>query len=112
MDTGLVMMNPKELTRAALMQRISERRTTQAEVAQELRLSLRQVERLYAAYKRVGAKALASKPRGRASNRRLSEAHQQSVFQAVRKDFADFGPCAAYAISRSSETSEKYGRRS
>jgi transcriptional regulator GlxA family with amidase domain len=52
MDTGLVTMNPKELTRAAFMQRISEGRTTQAEVAQELRLSLRQFERLYAAYKR------------------------------------------------------------
>ena len=96
MDTGLVTMNPTELTRAAFMQRIAERRTTQAEAAKELGLGLRQVERLYAAYKRVGAKAVASKRRGRASNRRLSEAYQQAVLQAVRKDFADFGPTLAH----------------
>jgi predicted DNA-binding transcriptional regulator YafY len=48
-------MNPKELARNACMQRIAERRQTQAEAADELGISLRQVERLYAAYKRVGA---------------------------------------------------------
>jgi hypothetical protein len=96
MDTGLVTMNPMELMRAACMQRISERRTTQAEAAGELGLSLRQVERLYAAYKLAGAKALANKRRGCASNRRLSEAYQQAVLEAVRKDFADFGPTLAH----------------
>jgi hypothetical protein len=67
MQTALVTMNPTELDRAAHMQRIAERRTTQAEVAQQLAVSLRQVERMYAAYKLGGAGSLASKRRGRPS---------------------------------------------
>jgi transposase len=50
-------------------QRIAERRRTQAEAADELGISLRQVERLYAAYKRAGAAGLVSKRRGRPSYR-------------------------------------------
>jgi len=48
MEQRLVTMSTTELDRAAHMQRIAERRTTQAEVARLLGLSLRQVERMYA----------------------------------------------------------------
>ncbi len=51
-------MNPTELERLALMRRIAERRTTQRMVAEQLGLSVRQVERLYAAYKARGADGL------------------------------------------------------
>jgi 8-oxo-dGTP pyrophosphatase MutT (NUDIX family) len=40
---------------SCLMRRIAERRTTQREVAEQLGLSVRQVERLYALYKVDGA---------------------------------------------------------
>ena len=48
MKTDLVTMSTKELERLSLMRRIAERRTTQREVAEQLGLSLRQVERLVA----------------------------------------------------------------
>ena len=96
MPTDLVTMNPKELARNACMQRIAERRQTQAEVADELGISLRQVERLYAAYKRSGAAGLVSKRRGRPSNRRLPAAQQEAVVAVVRASYADFGPTLAH----------------
>ena len=76
MSAELVTMNPTELARLAGMRRIAERRATQTQIAFELDLSLRQVERLYAAFKRAGAAGLASKRRGRRSNRRLPDAFQ------------------------------------
>ena len=53
-------MSKRELDRAQSMLLIRERRRTQAEVAEQLGLTLRQVERLYPAYKAGGAAALAS----------------------------------------------------
>ncbi|HEU4580211.1 MAG TPA: helix-turn-helix domain-containing protein [Polyangiaceae bacterium] len=55
---GLVTMSPNELERLALMRRIAERRTTQRLAAEQLGLTVRQVERLYAAYKAHGAEGL------------------------------------------------------
>ena len=68
---GLVTMSPKELERVALMRRIAERRTTQRLAAEQLGLTVRQVERLFAAYKARGAEGLISRKRGAPSNRRL-----------------------------------------
>ena len=65
MTLGLVTMNPTELERLALMRRIAERRTTQRLVAEQLGLTVRHVERLYAAYKARGAEGLVSAKRGR-----------------------------------------------
>ena len=55
---GLVTMSPSELDRLALMRRIAERRTTQRMAAEQIGLSVRQVERLYGCVqKRVAPKA-------------------------------------------------------
>jgi hypothetical protein len=66
---GLVTMSPSELERLALMRRIAERRTTQRMAAEQLGLSVRQVERLYAAYKARGTEGLVSRKRGSPSIR-------------------------------------------
>jgi len=115
MTTALVTMSPTELDRAAHMQRIAERRTTQAEVALELAVSLRQVERMYAAFKRGGPGALASKRRGRPSKRRLDVAYRQAANEIVRAKYADFGPTLArekliecHDLSPSVETLRKW----
>jgi transcriptional regulator GlxA family with amidase domain len=55
MKMDLVTMSTKELEQLALMRRIVERRTTQREMAEQLGVSLRQVERVYAVYKATGA---------------------------------------------------------
>jgi hypothetical protein len=60
---GLVTMSPTELERLALMRRIAERRTTQRIAAEQLGLTIRQVERSYAAFKGTWCR----RPRCRAS---------------------------------------------
>jgi transposase len=66
----LVTLSQKELHRLEAVQKIRERRLTVTQAAELLRLSRSQVHRLLQAYDRGGADGLASKERGRPSNRR------------------------------------------
>jgi transposase len=93
---GLLTMSLQELNRAQLMQRLQERRSTQRQVAAILGISLRQVERLYRAYKAAGAAGLVSKKRGRPGNRKLAESVRLEVVRLVRERYADFGPTLAH----------------
>ena len=88
-------MSKQELDRVQIMDRIAERRLTQVEAAQMLGLGTRQVGRLYRAYKRDGAGALASKKRGRTSNRKLADTLRQQALDLVREHYHDFGPTLA-----------------
>jgi hypothetical protein len=92
---GLLTMSREELDRAEWMLRIHERRTTQAKAAAHLGLSVRQVERLYRAYKAGGAAALLSKKRGRPSAQRLPDVLRTHALALVREKYGDFGPTLA-----------------
>ena len=65
-------MSYEELDRVRVIERVIERRLTQREAASMLGLTSRQVRRLRRAYERDGPEGLASKHRGRPSNRRLA----------------------------------------
>lgn len=88
-------MSKRELDRTQLMLLVQERRRTLGQVAEQLGLSVRQVERLYRAFKMGGPLALISKKRGRPSERRLPETLRESVLRLVRAHYADFGPTLA-----------------
>lgn len=88
-------MSAPELNRAELMRRIHERRLTERKAAEALGLSLRQVERLYRAYRRDGPAALVSKKRGQPSNRKLPGASRERALELVRARYTDFGPTLA-----------------
>jgi transposase len=92
---GLLTMSKRELERTEWMLRIQERRTTQAKAAAHFGVSIRQIERLYRAYKLGGAEALVSKKRGRASCRKLPDSLRAHVLAVVRERYADFGPTFA-----------------
>jgi hypothetical protein len=96
MTLALLTMSGRELDRAEWMRRVHERRATQAQVAVHLGLSVRQVERLYRAYKADGPAALVSKKRGRPSPRRISTQVRAHVLATVRARYADFGPTLAH----------------
>ncbi len=96
MTLGLLTMSRQELDRAELMFQLRARRMTQQQVAEQLDLTLRQVERLYRAFKTGGAAALVSKKRGRPSARRLPDALRIQVVKIVRERYADFGPTFAH----------------
>ena len=51
----LLTMSKRELTRLEIMQRIKEKRLTQKEAARLLEISLRQVKRVWKAYRTQGA---------------------------------------------------------
>ncbi len=96
MRSDLITMSMRELERVSLMRRIAERRTTQREVAAQLGLSLRQIERLYASYKVAGASGLVSKRRGAVSHRRLPDELRTTALALVRARYSDFGPTLAH----------------
>ena len=89
-------MSYEELDRVGVIERVIEKRLTQREAARMLGLTSRQVRRLQRAYVRDGPRALASKHRGRPSNRRLSSALRREALATVRSRYEGFGPTLAH----------------
>ena len=85
-----------ELDRLQVMSQLAERRLTRRGAAALLGLSERQVRRLYRAFRRDGATALASRHRGRPSNRQLATATREQALTLVRERYVDFGPTFAH----------------
>ena len=84
-----------ELDRLQVMTQLAERRLTRRRAAALLGLSARQVRRLYRAFRRDGANGLASRHRGRPSNRRIAAATRDHALRLVRERYPDFGPTFA-----------------
>jgi transposase len=95
MDKLLTMSN-QELTRLEAMQRVKDKRLTQKEAARMLSLSVRQIKRLYRAYKAQGARGLVSRRRGKPSNNRLEAETQQKAIDLIYEHYRDFGPTLAH----------------
>ena len=89
-------MSYEELDRVGVIERVIEKRLRQREAARMLGLTSRQVRRLRRAYERDGAGALASKHRGRPSNRRLTAALRREALATVRSRYEGFGPTLAH----------------
>jgi len=94
MDSGLVVMSRREIERAHVMRAIQERRLTQKQAASQLVLSVRQVERLFARYKRDGPAGLVSRRRGQ-RNHVLPDWLREEALSIVRTRYPDFGPTLA-----------------
>jgi transposase len=91
-----VVLTMGELDRLQIMTQLAERRLTRRRAAGLLGVSERQVRRLYRAFRRDGAAALASRRRGRPSNRRLAPTVRAQALTLVRERYADFGPTFAH----------------
>ncbi len=89
-------MSYEELDRVSVIERVIEKRLTQREAARVLRLTSRQVRRLGRAYERDGRGGLASKHRGRPSNRRLPAELRREALATVRSRYEGFGPTLAH----------------
>ncbi len=94
--SDLVSMSPRELSRVEVMQQLKAKRITQRQAAEHLGLSVRQVKRLWRAYRRGGAQALASKRRGRPSHHQLDPKVKERARKAIGERYADFGPTLAH----------------
>jgi hypothetical protein len=89
-------MSYEELDRASVIERVIEKRLTRREAARMLGLTSRQVRRLERTYGRDGPRGLASKHRGRRSNRRLPSALRREALATVRSRYEGFGPTLAH----------------
>jgi transposase len=88
-------MSRREIERAHVMRAIRERRLTQKQAASQLVLSVRQVERLFARYKRDGPAGLVSRQRGQ-RNHVLPDWLREEALSIVRTRYLDFGPTLAH----------------
>lgn len=91
--TWTIEMSKEELARKTEIERVTERRTTQAEAACRLGISQRHFRRILQRYRQEGLSGLVSKKRGNPSNRKTSAA----VLEEVRRFISDprrsdFGP--------------------
>ncbi len=92
----LLQMSNKEITRLEAIQRIKDKRLTQKEASRMLGISVRQVKRLYQAYRKRGAKGIVSQRRGKASNNRLDAGIVQQALDLIKEKYTDFGPTLAH----------------
>ena len=88
-------MSSKELNRLEVLGRVLERRLTQVQAAEQLGLSLRQIERLCGKLRVEGPPGLISKKRGRESNRKFPNGMREHSLGLVQSRYHDFGPTLA-----------------
>lgn len=97
MDTGGgITMSSKELSRLEIMEKLSAGALNQQQAADTLRISVRQVKRIWKAFKMDGARGLISKKRGREGNHRLSEEVKIKALRLISEKYIDFGPTLAH----------------
>jgi transposase len=88
-------LSSKELNRATMLQRVSNKTITQKDAAQSLGITDRQIRRLLATYRAEGAAGLANKARGKPSNRQLPQTTKDRAIELVKTKYPDFGPTFA-----------------
>ena len=93
-------MSQKEVQRLEVIQRVRQGGLAQAQAAQLLGLSVRQIKRLCRREREQGAQGLVSRRRGRPSNRRIALDRREHFMAVVREQYADFGPLLAHEYLR------------
>ena len=89
------MLSMKETDRASVIGQVSEKRLGQREAAEQLGLSIRQVKRLLARYRKRGSLGLVSGHRGEPSNNVIAASVRREAMGLVRARYPDFGPTFA-----------------
>lgn len=92
---GIISMSNKETERIIVMDNLIEKRIKQKHAAQQLNISVRQVQRILERYKREGAAGLVHLGRGRKSNRVIAQEEKDRAIKIIRQHYHDFGPTFA-----------------
>jgi Integrase core domain len=119
MQEGQLLMTQAERDRLVALKKVKKKLITQGEAAQELRLSVRQVQRLLDALKACGDKAVIHGLRGKASNRRIAEKTERQAVKILSAPvYEGFGPTLAaeylgkkHGIEASKETVRQWMMR-
>src|SRR5580700_9549032 len=116
MQEGQLLMTQAERDRLVTLKKAKKKLITQCEAAEELGLSIRQVQRLLEAVKERGDKAVVHRLRGKPSNRRIEEAVEDKAVKVLSMPvYEGFGPTLAaeylgkkHGIEASKETVRKW----
>jgi transposase len=92
---GLLEMNTKERERLKILIRLQSRTLTQKLAAQQLKISIRQVQRLHKRYREGGEQSIVSAKRGKKSNRKLTDDFRKKIAEIIIENYHDFGPTLA-----------------
>ncbi len=92
----LVTMSKEELHRLEVMKQLEEKRMNQKVAAAELGVSVRQVKRLWRAYRQQGAAGLVSRQRGQPSHHQLDAVMEQRALDLLKTRYGGFGPTLAH----------------
>lgn len=92
---GLLTMSKKERDRLEAVRRVDKGEWTLTVAAKAVRVSYRQMKRVWARYQAEGDAGLIHRTRGRASNRKIDPEVRARVLEAIRQRYADFGPTLA-----------------
>jgi len=86
-------MTQKEINRTEVFLKVKNKQLKQVEAANELKLSVRQTQRLYKKFRKNGARALVSKKRGVSGNHQLNPSIKERVVELITCPMhAGFGP--------------------
>src|SRR5438552_267129 len=115
MQEGQLLMTQVDRDRLVALKKTKKKLITQGEAAKELRLSIRQVQRLLEAVKERGDKAVVHRLRGKPSNRKIEEAIEKKAVQVLSMPvYEGFGPTLAAEYlgkKHGSEASKDGGER-
>src|SRR5216684_1701770 len=96
MQEGQLLMTQADRDRLVALKKAKKNLITQREAAEELKLSIRQVQRLLYGLKERGDKAVVHRLRGRASNRRIEERIEREAVRILSAPvYEGFGPTLA-----------------
>ena len=93
-------MSQKEVQRLAVIGQVLQGGLVQAQAAQMLGVSVRQIKRLCRRVRQQGAAGLISQRRGRPSHRRIAPQRREHYVGLVREHYGDFGPQLAHEYLR------------
>jgi len=119
MQEGQLLMTQADRDQLVTLKKAKRNLITQREAAEELELSIRQVQRLLYGLKQRGDKAVVHGLRGRASNRRIEEQIERQAVQILSaRVYEGFGPTLAaeyleskHGIEASKETVRQWMMR-
>jgi len=95
MMEGHLIMSQKERTRLGVMKQIEAKRLSLVAAAALLKLSYRQLKRVWCRYGQQGDAGLVHQGRGRSSNRQADPKVRERIIQRYEQRYTDFGPTLA-----------------
>jgi hypothetical protein len=91
----LFTMSRQEISRLEIIQRLLDRRLSQAQAANILHITTRQIQRLVRGYRQQGVSGIVSKKRGKPSNHMIPQTIKDYAVTLIKANYADFGPTLA-----------------